>query len=123
MIHKDFKRGWAVRFIGTEGILDVSREFLDSKPEYIAIQPINDNGIHLYHSDNHYADWVNAIKNRTKPVADVETGHRSATICNTGNIAYRLRRTLEWDPVMEEFINDEEANKLLTKDYREPYSI
>jgi len=123
MIHKDFNRGWAVRFIGTEGVLDVSREFIDSKPAYIAIQPIKDNEIRLYHSDNHYADWINAVKNRTKPVADVETGHRSATICNIGNIAYRLRRTLEWDPVIEKFINDEEANQLLTKDYREPYTL
>ncbi len=123
MIHKDFKRGWAVRFIGTEGILDVSREFLDSKPEYIAIQTIRDSEIRLYYSDNHYADWIRAIKNRTKPVADVETGHRSATICNIGNIAYRLRRTLEWDPINEEFMNDEEANKLLTKDYRKPYTL
>jgi len=123
MIHKDFNRGWAVRFIGTEGVLDVSREFIDSKPAYIAIQPIKDNEIRLYHSDNHYADWISAVKNRTKPVADVETGHRSATICNIGNIAYRLRRTLEWDPVIEKFINDEEANQLLTKDYREPYTL
>jgi len=123
VIHKDFKRGWAVRFFGTEGKLDVSREFLESKPESIVNQTIKDNEIRLYHSENHYADWIKSIKNRTRPVADVEIGHRTATVCNIGNIAYRLRRPLEWDPVKEEFLNDDEANKLLTKDYREPFVL
>lgn len=123
MIHRNFRRGWAVRFIGTEGKLDISREFLDSKPEHIAGLTIKDTDTRLYYSDNHYADWIKAVKNRTKPVADVEIGHRTATICNIGNIAYRLNRSLSWDPVKEEFLNDEEANKLLAKEYREPYVI
>jgi hypothetical protein len=44
-------------------------------------------------------------------------------MCNIGNICYRLRRPLEWDPEKEEFKNDPEANKLLTKDYRAPYIL
>ena len=123
LIHQDFKRGWAVRFKGTEGTLDISREFLDSKPENIAKQVLKDTDKHLYISDNHYNNWVQCIKDRSRPVADVEIGHRTATICNIGNIGYRLRRPLEWDPEKEEFKNDPEANKLLTKDYRAPYIL
>ncbi len=123
VIHKNFKRGYAVRFTGTEGTLDISREFLDSKPENIAKIEIKDTDKHLYFSDNHYNDWIQCIKNRARPAADVEIGHRTASMCNIGNICYRLRRPLEWDPEKEEFKNDPEANKLLTKDYRAPYII
>jgi predicted dehydrogenase len=123
MIHKNFKRGWAVRFKGTEGTLDVSREFLDSKPASIAKQELKDTDKRLYFSDNHYNNWIQSIKKRSRPVADVEIGHRTASICNLGNICYRLRRPLEWDPDKEEFKNDPEANKLLTKDYRAPYIL
>jgi predicted dehydrogenase len=123
VIHKDFKRGWAVRFKGTEGTLDVSRDFLDSKPANIAKIELRDTDKSLYFSDNHYNNWIQCIKNRTRPVADVEIGHRTATICNIGNICYRLRKPLDWDPEKEEFQNDPEANKLLTKDYRAPYVL
>ena len=122
MVHEDFGRGWAVRFIGTEGSLDISREFLDSKPENIVTASIPENGIHLYKSVNHYADWIQSIKQRTLPVADVETGHRSASICNMANIAYQLRKPLKWDPVKEEF-DDKEANRLRGKEYRKPYLL
>jgi predicted dehydrogenase len=123
MFHEDFGRGWAVRFIGTEGSLDISREFLDSKPENIAGAEIKTGDKHLYYSDNHYADWIDAIKKRSRPVADVEIGHRSATVCNIANIAYQLKRPLKWDPVEEKFLKDGPANKLLTRKYRRPYTL
>lgn len=123
MIHEDFGRGWAVRFIGTEGRLDVSRSFLDSKPEYLAGIGIKDTDKRLYHSENHYQDWIDAIKNRTRPVADVETGHRSASVCNLANIAYRLHEELEWDPGKEKFPGNGQANRLRTRKYRKPYVL
>ena len=123
MIHDDFDRGWAVRFIGSEGTLDVSRKFLDSKPEHIAKTEIKSSDTRLYYSHNHYQDWVDAIKKRSVPVTGVETGHRSASVCNLANIAYTLNRTLEWDPVKEKFKGDGEANKMRTKKYRKPYSL
>ncbi|MCF8225265.1 MAG: Gfo/Idh/MocA family oxidoreductase [Bacteroidales bacterium] len=115
MVHEDFGRGWAVRFIGSEGSLDVSRSFLDSSPENIVTHTIGGSDKRLYYSDNHYADFTNSIKERTKPVCDVETGHRSATVCSLGNIGYQLGRELEWDPVLEQFKNDGVANRLRSK--------
>ena len=123
MVHEDFGRDWAVRFIGSEGSLDISRQFLDSKPGHIARIRIKDSDLRLYHSDNHYQDWIDAIKKRSKPVASVEIGHRSASICNIANIAYQLQRPLDWDPVKEKFIGDAEANELRTKKYRKPYKL
>jgi len=123
MVHEDFGRGWAVRFIGSEGSLDVSRYFLDSEPDYIAGIEIKSTDKRLYHSENHYQDWIDAIRNRTRPVADVEIGHRSASVCNLANIAYRMHQELAWDPVSEKFAGNRKANKLRTKEYRKPYVL
>lgn len=72
---------------------------------------------------NHYQDFVNCIKSREKPVADVEIGHRTATICNIGNITYQLGRSLKWDPENERFVNDDYANSKLSKEYRKGYEL
>ena len=73
--------------------------------------------------DNHKADWVAAIKSRARPVADVEIGHRSATVCHLANIARYLGRRLRWDPVKEVFPDDAEANTHLDRPRRKPYEI
>jgi myo-inositol 2-dehydrogenase / D-chiro-inositol 1-dehydrogenase len=52
-----------------------------------------------------------------------ENGHRSATIVNMGKIALQLNRTLHFDPVLQEFINDEGANRLMNPPLRGPWSI
>ena len=121
LVHEDFGRGWAVRFIGSEGSLDVSRQFLDSNPGDIANAEIKSSDQMVYHSDNHYQDFLDAIKNRSEPICDVETGHRSASVCNLANIAYWLNRPLTWDPVKLQFPGDNEANKLLSYKHRKPY--
>jgi hypothetical protein len=55
--------------------------------------------------------------------APVETGHLSSALAHLGNISYRLGRQLDFDPVAEQFIGDEDANKMLTRDYRQPYIL
>ncbi|MEM7381976.1 MAG: gfo/Idh/MocA family oxidoreductase, partial [Bacteroidota bacterium] len=119
MEHHDFGRGWGVRFLGSEGSLDISRNYLESTPANILDVKLKDSDTHLYDSKgNHYQDWLDAIKNNTKPICDVETGHRSASICNLANIAYQLRRDLNWDPVAEKFKDDGDANTLLSRKNR-----
>ncbi|AYN67416.1 gfo/Idh/MocA family oxidoreductase [Euzebyella marina] len=112
MVHEDFGRGWAVRFIGSEGTMDVSRGFLETTPTNI-LMPNGGNPAEQFEDrGNHYEDWLAAIRNRGTTICDVETGHRSASVCNVANIAYELGRTIEWDPVKEKFKGDREANKL-----------
>ncbi len=81
MRHEDFGRGSAVRFIGTNGSLDISREFLDSKPGNIATATIKPNEMHLYESDDHLMDWIDSIQKNKQPICDVETGHRTSSLC------------------------------------------
>ena len=123
MVHEDFERGWAVRFIGSEGSLDISRSFLDSKPDSIVTAKIKNGETRLYKSENHYQDWLDAIKNRTEPICPAEIGHRSASVCHLANIAYKLGRPLKWNPEKEKFIGDGQANKLRKKKYRKPYKV
>ncbi len=119
MIHEDFGRGWGVRFIGSEGTLDVSRQYLETNPANILTAELKASNTTLDESrGNHYQNWIDAIKNRSQPICDVEIGHRSASIGNICNIAYELGRPLDWNPEKEKFAGDNEANKMKKRKYR-----
>ncbi|CAM3497678.1 Gfo/Idh/MocA family protein [Zobellia roscoffensis] len=117
MVHEDFGRGWGVRFIGTKGNLDISRSYLETDPASILKSQVTDKE-GLKSRGNHYQNWIDAIKNDTPLISDVEIGHRSATVGNICNIGYQLGRTLEWDPKKEKFIGDSEANKMKSRKSR-----
>ncbi len=72
---------------------------------------------------SHEANFLECIKSRKQPNADVEIGRRSTTLCHLGNISYHLRREIRFDPKTETFGDDREANAFLTKKYREPYAL
>ena len=67
---------------------------------------------------NHYHDFVDAILNSRTPQAEIEIGHRSAALCHFGNIATRLGRSLEFDREKQIIVSDEEATRLLSREYR-----
>lgn len=69
----------------------------------------------------HHADFVDCIRSGKRPQADIAFGHHSAAACHLGNIASRLKRTLFFDGEKERFVGDDEANKLLTRDYRDDH--
>ena len=70
---------------------------------------------------HHMKDFLAAIDKRSKPVADIEEGYISTSSCILSNIALKLGRTLEWDPVKQEVVGDAEANRLLARGYRAPW--
>jgi predicted dehydrogenase len=71
----------------------------------------------------HVRNFLDCVKSRGRPVADVEEGHRTATMCHLGNIATRLGRGLRWDAGKEEFIGDDDANRRLHYEYRKPWKL
>jgi len=123
LTHKDFHRGQAVRFIGSKGSLDISREFMDSNPASIATAELKDSETRLYKSDNHYQNWLDCIKTGKDPVCSAETGHRTSSVCALTNIAYWLNRPLQWDPVIELIRGDSEANTLTKAKISSPWKI
>ncbi len=120
--HKLWGEGNAIQFIGTEGTIEVSRSFLRSTPAEIVNLQLKPSDKKLYFSDNHHQDWINAIKKRSRPIADVEIGHRTASICNAVNIAYELQRPLKWDPKKERF-DDGFANQMISRPFRAPWNF
>ena len=110
-------------FIGEKGKIEIFRGRVTSNPAELVEEPIRDDEIHLYKSDDHVRNWLECIKTREIPIADVEIGHRSATVCHLGNIARWVGRKLRWDPVKEVFPDDEEANIFLDRPRRKPYEL
>ncbi|HEY9172343.1 MAG TPA: Gfo/Idh/MocA family oxidoreductase [Verrucomicrobiae bacterium] len=108
-------------FVGEKGTFTIDRGRLSSDPEELAInimsrRPKGPDG-------NHIANWISCIKSRKKTSADVEAGHRSATVCHLGNIARYVGRRLKWDPRKERFIGDAEANGYLDYERRKGYEL
>ncbi len=123
MNHVDWGESNAVQFLGSDGKIEVSRGFYRSDIEGLTEMELKPHDEQLYHSDNHYQDWIDAIKERRDPVSDVETGHRTASVCNIVNIAYTLERPLYWAPSHERFVNDEEANGMLSRPFRGEWNL
>jgi hypothetical protein len=71
----------------------------------------------------HIANFLECVRSRRRPVADVEIGYRSVTACLVGVIAYRLGRKVRWDAKAETFAGDREAQAMMTKPYRPPWIL
>ena len=128
-----------IKFVGTEGWIFVSRgneavtssdpgaklkdpKALDAGDPKIITSVIGPDEIHLYESANQHGNWLECIKSRRQPIAPVEVGHRSCTACLIHHMAMKLKRKLYWDPVRERFKNDDEANAMLSRSQRPPYT-
>ncbi len=114
--------GSNTRFEGTKGWVDVRRGGLDTEPESLKSQVIPPDEIRLYESPGHHQDFLDCVKNRKDPIANVEAGHRTATLCHLGNIAMLLKRPLKWDPVREAFVGDSVANRMRWRPHRSPWA-
>jgi hypothetical protein len=119
---KTDKAGFSVKFIGTEGWLSVGYKAIDSQPAGIKDSVITDRETRLPVSDNHFRNFLDAVKSRQDPIEPVEVGHRTATVCHLGNIAMRLGRKIKWDPVKEVIVGDAEAERLTRHPFRAPWS-
>ena len=70
----------------------------------------------------HHANFLECIKTGARPNADIEINHHSTALCHLGNIATRVGRVRNFDPAKERFPSDEEADKLLTRSYRDHWA-
>jgi len=112
-----------ILFTGTDGKIEVNRGYFKTWPESIGREPLGPNDVHLYESPGHHQDWLNCIRNRQRPIADVAIGASSITVCHLGNIAWWLGRRLQWDPEKQEIIGDELASRWLDRPKRAPWRL
>lgn len=127
-----------IRYEGEEGWIFVTRgayratasdpipvnngvKSLDASDPRLLESVISPNEIHLYKSDEQHGNWLECIKSGKQPISPVEIGHRACTVCLVSHIAMKLPRQLEWNPEQERFVNDAEANALLSRTQRAPY--
>lgn len=109
-----------VTFEGEKGTLGVDRKKITaSDPDILQQKP----SVHLYVSKDHHDNWLDCIKNRKPPIADIAIGHRSASVCHLGNIAIRVGRAISWDPSAEKIVGDSEAESMLDRPYRAPWKL
>ena len=71
----------------------------------------------------HAANFIDCVRSRNAPNAEVEIGHRSTTVAHLGNIAFKTGKKLHWNAATEEFIDDGEASKLLSREARKPWDL
>jgi predicted dehydrogenase len=119
-------------FWGEHGhlILEWEGGYRPANPEAVNFK-LPPGGQEVYRTDeyedfnmNHKADWFKAIREgHLRPAVDIEIAHRTATLCNLGNLSYVLGRKLVWDGDKQEVVNDPAANRLLGKPQRYPYVL
>jgi len=117
-------------FVGEKGRIEIIRNMFRTDPPQMVkqlpppqeVQKWRDD-VALWQAKYHMQNWLDCMRTREKPLADVEIGHRSATVCHLANITRWLGRRLRWDPAAERFIGDDEANGFLTRARRKGYEL
>ncbi len=119
---KPGERRNGVVFEGPDGWIYVRRGHVEASDPALLKEPLAAYGERLYASNDHMGNFFDCVRTRNAPVADVEIGHRSASVCHLGVIATRLGRKLAWDPEQEQFVGDDEANRYVARELRKPWS-
>ncbi|HKE20974.1 MAG TPA: Gfo/Idh/MocA family oxidoreductase [Bryobacteraceae bacterium] len=124
-------KGFTLDIFGTKGMLSLTRGGFQVTPEMKAppgskekqpmMEPLSAKGGDL--NQLHARNFLDCVKSRQRPNADVEEGHRSAVMCHLGNISTRLGRSLRWNSAAEQVVGDAEANRLLARPYRAPWKL
>ena len=114
-----------VRFIGDEGwlFLRIHEGTLEASDSRLLDIEETSFETRMGRSHDHVLNFIGGIKGRNELFAPVEVGHRSCCACLVNMMAMQLQRRLEWDPVKEEFVNDDEANRLMNPVMRAPWTL
>ncbi len=110
-----------VRFEGEEGWVETGDSgLIDAYPKSL-LQDRNFEG--GYPPDNHVRAFLDCVKTRQQTISNAEVAHRSISVCHVANISKRLGRPVIWDPATETCLGDDEANRLRSRAYREPWYL
>src|SRR5262245_35811106 len=113
----------SVVLIGSEGYIWVSRQAIQTHAASLMQTVIGPNDRRVIHSDDHRRNFLDAVRSGRPTISPIEVAARDEMMCQMSDIAVRLKRKLRWDPIMEEFIGDEQANRRLSKPMRGPWRI
>jgi len=111
-----------VTFHGSEGKV-YTRFTIETQPTALARAEFNTTDIHLEKSPGHQRNFLDCVKSRQEPVTSAEIAHRATSTALLGGIAVKLGRKLRWNPQTERFIDDPQADSLLTLAMRPPWRL
>lgn len=117
------KNRHGVQFFGSDGWVGTRGDWIEAKPQSLLKVKLRANERPLYDSQNHEANFLACVKTRAKTITPAEVAHRSTSVCLLGGIALRLNRKLQWNPDREQFVNDEQANRMLSYTMRSPWTL
>ncbi|MCA9411394.1 MAG: hypothetical protein KC944_09295, partial [Candidatus Omnitrophica bacterium] len=116
-------KGYGIRFNGTEGELFVDRGTFKVRPAGLGIEEFIGEPERSWANPDHHHNFFNSVRTREVPAADIEQGFRSTTSVLLAGIALKTKRKLNWDRETETFIDDEAANRHLSRPYRSPWRL
>jgi predicted dehydrogenase len=132
VIHKNGNGVW---FYGSEGKLYVNRGKFElwlgnekkaespAQCEAVARELLPEGAARLYKSDDHKADWLACVRNRQRPICDVDIGAHTVTVCHLVNFAYNYGQPFKWDPARHRFLDGTGDPKWLDRNYRAPWKL
>ena len=117
-------------FIGEKGKIEIIRNNFKTDPPHMIkelpppeeVQKWRDE-VALWQANFHMENWLDCVRSRQTPIADVEIGHRSISVAHLANITRKLNRKLAWDPAKEQFVGDAEANTYVSRPRRAGYEL
>jgi predicted dehydrogenase len=115
--------GMGTVWYGEKGWVHVDRGRQATDPPELWNEVIGPNEIRLQKSDDHQQNFLDCVKSRNKTITPIEVAHRSISVALLGEIAMLLERKLQWDPAREQFVNDDEANRMLSRPMRAPWHL
>jgi len=110
-------------FEGTDGWVHVDRSGINAHPKELLKTEFGPGDIRLPQSDNHVRNLLDCVKTRSKPVAHIDDAVQSDILCHISDIAIRLEEKLRWDPKTERFLDNDAANRRLTRSMRSPWTL
>jgi hypothetical protein len=110
-------------FTGDEGWVWASRGGMDAHPKSLLREIIRPGEVHLLQSNDHYQNFIDAVKRRTQPASPIDSAVQSDFISHLSDIAIRTGRKIAWDPAREAILGDEPASRMLTRPMRSPWTL
>ncbi|MEK7728318.1 MAG: Gfo/Idh/MocA family oxidoreductase, partial [candidate division KSB1 bacterium] len=120
---KQQPKGMGVQFVGENGWVYVDRSGIEAEPKSLLTSIIGPNEIQLYQSNDHQQNFLDCVRTRALTITPVEVAHHSIMIGHLGVIAMKLGRKVQWDGARERFVNDAEADRMLSRPMRSPWHL
>jgi predicted dehydrogenase len=110
-------------FQGSEGWIYVSRQGFFARPASLLQLTIRPNEIRVPRSNDHRKNFLDSVRKGSATISPIDAAVRCDAVCHQADIAMRLERRLRWDLAKEEFVGDPEANRMLSRSMRSPWSL